>query len=472
MKYFKNLLTRTVQKLQNTSKNHSSLNDFVSKNYINDEIDTFKILIAGIFLFIIIAVVVIYMYISVSDILQNVDVEENLDPVKIVIPHPNSDTNIDDYKILHHTVKSGDALLNILTNTGVEVNEAYEIIHALEKNYNIKNLKVNQKIDIKYQTTLEPTEDDTMKERVVINEVRFLISPAEEIVVIKDDEGIYKSTKIDRPLTRYLMKYEFEVNSSLFYDGVKSGIPGNVMMEAIKYYSFDVDFQRDIRKGNKFVVLYESFLTEDGEKIRDGRILYTSLKIGRNKIQMYRYKSQKGYDIYFNDKGKSVQKSLLRTPINGARISSNYGMRRHPVLGYSKMHKGMDFAARRGTPFFAAGNGTITIRKRWSTWGNYIRIRHSNGYATEYAHASRFARGLRVGSRVRQGQVIAYVGTTGRSTGPHLHYGVLYKGKRTNPKRMKSVPSIKLRGNDLIRFREKVNQINKYRRNTPNQSKI
>ena len=173
---------------------------------------------------------------------------------------------------------------------------------------------------------------------------------------------------------------------------------------------------------------------------------------------------------YYNRKGQSVQKSLLKTPINGARISSNYGYRKHPILGYNKLHAGKDFAAPTGTPIFAAGSGTIVKAQYWSTWGNYVKIRHTSGYETEYAHASKIAPGIKPGVKVKQGQVIAYVGSTGRSTGPHLHYGVFYNNKRINPDRVKSLPTVKLVGKDMINFKDTMSKIDLYRLNIPNQN--
>jgi murein DD-endopeptidase MepM/ murein hydrolase activator NlpD len=217
-------------------------------------------------------------------------------------------------------------------------------------------------------------------------------------------------------------------------------------------------------------MLVESFYDESGKKVRDGNVLYSSLMLQNRKIEIYMHKVDNRVE-YFDSKGNSVRKSLLRTPINGARVSSGFGMRRHPILGYSKMHKGVDFAASTGTPILAAGAGTIIYMGIKGGYGNYVQIKHNNDYSTAYGHASRFNKKFRTGAKVKQGDVVAYVGTTGRSTGPHLHFELLYKGSQVNPAKVKATSGIKLVGKELVRFESSKNEIDKYRKNTPNQLK-
>ncbi|MFC1659099.1 peptidoglycan DD-metalloendopeptidase family protein, partial [Pseudomonadota bacterium] len=413
---------------------------------------------------------------SYSERIKYETATEQVEPVKIVIPHPNDILNIEEIKTLEYYIKPGDNLFTILLDLGIDNNQATDALSKLQKVYNLRYIKVGQKIILKYRVKLEETElidskTNAVKEFKTLEEIVLKISPEKNLVVARQEDGSYETEDVEKELTKYLVKYKGEIEISLFEDAMKIGVSPNVMMEMILLYSFDVDFQRDIRKGDKFEILYEIFYNEEGEKIRDGNILFASLKLRGEDLSMYRYVTENGRPLYFDENGKSIRKSLMATPINGARISSGYGMRKHPVLGYSKMHRGKDFAAPIGTPFFAAGDGVITIRKRWSTWGNYIRIRHNNEYSTEYAHISRFAKRIKVGSRVKQGQVIAYVGNTGRSTGPHLHYGVLYRGKRINPNRVKPVPSIKLKGSKLQDFLQNKEKVEKYRLNTPLQNK-
>jgi murein DD-endopeptidase MepM/ murein hydrolase activator NlpD len=213
-----------------------------------------------------------------------------------------------------------------------------------------------------------------------------------------------------------------------------------------------VDFQRSIRPGDGFEVMFEKLYTEDGEFARFGNVLYGKLVLSGTNLPLYRFTTKGGLTDFFGTIGKSARKALMRTPIDGARLSSGFGRRRHPILGYTKMHRGLDFAAPRGTPIYAAGNGTVVYRARNGAYGNYIRIRHNSEYSTAYGHMSRFSRKVRRGRRVKQGQIIGYVGTTGRSTGPHLHYEVLNRGRQLNPFRLKLPSGKSLKGAELVRF--------------------
>ena len=240
-----------------------------------------------------------------------------------------------------------------------------------------------------------------------------------------------------------------EINTSLYRSATNSGIEPNVILEFARIFGFEVDFQRDIRKGDKFEILFERFTDDRGKKIKTGKILYAFLDINNQKIQLYRFGKKNNYD-YYNLDGKSISKALMKTPINGARLSSPFGNRKHPILGFTKHHNGTDFAAPTGTPIMASGNGTV-IKAGWcGNGGNCVRIRHNSSYTTGYGHLSKFA--TKTGRRVRQGQIIGYVGNTGMSTGPHLHYTVKYNGKFINSQKLK-LPSGKiLKGNERKLF--------------------
>jgi len=234
-----------------------------------------------------------------------------------------------------------------------------------------------------------------------------------------------------------------EIKSSLYSAAIKSKIEPNIIVEFARIFGFEVDFQRDIRKGDWFEILYERF-EDDNNIVQDtGKIIYASMFVNGTEINLYNFKDGSG-DIGFYDlKGKSIVKSLMKTPINGARLSSSYGMRKHPILGYNKMHKGTDFAAPSGTPIMASGAGKV-IRARWcGGGGNCVKIKHNSTYQTVYAHMKSFARGIKEGRRVKQGQIIGYVGSTGMSTGPHLHYEVIVNGKKVNSQKLK-LPSGKI----------------------------
>ena len=224
-------------------------------------------------------------------------------------------------------------------------------------------------------------------------------------------------------------------------------------------YSFDIDFQRDIQKNTKFEISFETLINENRNEISYGRIKYINLKIQNKNLEYFLFKTDENFYDYFNREGKNVKKSLMKTPIDGARLSSNFGMRKHPILGYNKLHKGLDFAAPKGTPVYAAGNGVIEYANNNGGYGKYIRIRHNNEYKTAYAHLSGFKKGISKGKRVNQGEIIGYVGSTGRSTGPHLHYEIIFQNKQINPMKMK-LPSGKiLTGDELLKFKKNLNVI-------------
>jgi len=226
------------------------------------------------------------------------------------------------------------------------------------------------------------------------------------------------------------------------------------LAEIIRLYSFDIDFQRDIQKGNKLEIMYKILYNEQRNDKSYGDIEYVNLTFNKNNLEYFIFKTSEGFIDYFNREGKNVRKALMKTPLDGARISSNFGNRKHPILGYNKLHRGVDFAAPTGTPVYAAGNGVIEYANRNGGYGKYIRIRHNSSYKTAYAHLNSFKKGISKGTRVNQGQIIGYVGSTGRSTGPHLHYEVIYQGKAINPMKMK-LPSGKiLKGKELIKFTE------------------
>ncbi|MDA0902358.1 MAG: M23 family metallopeptidase, partial [Proteobacteria bacterium] len=393
-------------------------------------------------------------------------------PIKINIPHPSLSFNLDEEQLLEYRVKSGDTILKILFDLGVEDQDVFAIVNELKKVYDSRSMYAGQRIFIKYKVNIDYQKDggaENIDRKVVVESLSIAFSPEKEVVVSRKGDASYEAKKVTKELIKYTVKYSGEIKTGLFVDGVDIGIPPNVVISMINLYSFDVDFQRDIRGGDKFEVLFESFYDKDGKRVKDGDLLFTSLTLQRKSLDFYLHKID-GEKEYFDAKGNSVRKSLLRTPINGARVSSGFGMRRHPVLGYSRMHKGLDFAASRGTPILSAGSGVITYYGRKGSYGNYVQIRHNSNYSTAYAHASRFVRGLKKGSRVEQGQVVAYVGTTGRSTGPHLHYEVLYNGKQINPIKVKSTPGKQLKGKDLARFNIDKNQIEDYLNNTPNQN--
>ena len=318
---------------------------------------------------------------------------------------------------------------------------------------------------------------ENIKRNITIEKVVINLNNQQQIIIKKNQEqtseniSTYTASLKEIKLTLYKMRYFGVIKNGLFSDGVDSGISASTMMKMINLYSYDIDFQRDIHSGDKFEMLVESFFDENGKKIKDGNVLYSLIKLSNRQVETYAYQVGDRLE-YFDAKGNSMRKSLLRTPINGARVSSGFGMRRHPILGYSKMHKGVDFAAPTGTPILAAGSGTIVYMGVKGGYGNYVQIKHNVDYSTAYGHASRFNKKFKSGNKVTQGDVIAYVGTTGRSTGPHLHFELIYKGNQVNPSKVKATSGLKLVGKDLVKFELIKKDIDKYRKNTSNQYKI
>lgn len=435
---------------------------------------------------------------------RKLSVDKRLDrQIKINIPDNYRGFNLNENRQLEHKIKAGDTLLKILLDLDANEPDVFNVLSEMRKVYNPREIKVGDKFIIKYQVQLKysdkETEDSKEKpqqdksqdksqeksdlkstnktnRQVTIQNITFSPSAELEILITstKNSDGSYsyKSTKTEKKLTKQIVKYFVTIQNSLYVDGTEAGISPNIMINMINLYSFDVDFQRDIREGDKFEVLFESFYDDKGNRIKDGNVLFASLDLQQKRtIGMYLNTADKRNE-YFDAKGNSVRKSLLRTPINGARISSGFGRRRHPVLGYTKMHKGIDFAAPSGTPIFAAGSGTISYYGRKGGYGNFVQIRHNSEYSTAYGHASRFVKRLRVGSKVKQGDVVAYVGSTGRSTGPHLHYEIMFKGQAVNPSKVKSTSGLKLAGKELRKFLSAKEETDRYLKNTPNQNKL
>tara|TARA_B100001105_G_C22319528_1_gene411867 strand:- start:334 stop:1083 length:750 start_codon:yes stop_codon:yes gene_type:complete len=243
---------------------------------------------------------------------------------------------------------------------------------------------------------------------------------------------------------------------------MNKNIPENIIMEFVQLFSFDIDFQREIRKNDKIKIFYEKFIDKKQNFIKTGPIYFAKISLHNYSYELYRFQNiEEKYVGYFDSKGKSATKALMKTPINGAQLSSGFGMRKHPILGYNKKHRGVDFAASSGTPILAAGTGHIEFVGTNGGAGKYIRIKHMNGYKTSYSHLNKYASGIKKNIKVKQGQVIGYVGTTGLSTGPHLHYEVIFNGSKINPMKMKLPPGIQLKGNDLDNFFKEKGKIDK-----------
>ncbi len=349
------------------------------------------------------------------------------------------------------TIGSGDTMAGVLQKTGVSGSEAYAVIEAMKDIFDPRDIRPGQKVSVR----LDPVGLD----KYTLAETNIVIDPVKSVQLSKDNDGNFKASLIEKELEKNLRAGRADIKVSLYGSALEAGIPASVIADTIGVYSWDVDFQRDIRQGDHVEIMYEEMSTKDGDVVKTGNIIYARLNVNGQDIPVYRYEMKNGDVDYFTTDGKSVRKALMKTPINGARLSSGFGSRRHPVLGYNKMHKGLDFAAPRGTPIYAAGDGTIEKMGPYSSYGNYARIRHNSEIKTAYAHMKGFAKGLGAGKRVKQGQIIGYVGTTGRSTGPHLHYEVIKGGVQVNPRGVKLPQGETLQGQELASFKNYMNVI-------------
>ncbi len=351
-------------------------------------------------------------------------------------------------------VGRGDTLMAMLVGAGIPRAEAHEAIQRLRGRFDPRDLRPGQALLVE----LAPRAEGGVRLASLALDVDF----ARRLRLERTADGFAVRDMV-LPVVRRPRLVTGVVEDSLYVAGRARGVPDRVLMELVRLLSWDVDFQRDLQPGDRFEILWEELERTDGGARRVGEVLYGRLQVAGREIAFYRFERADGRVRYYGPDGRSLRKALLRTPVDGARISSRFGKRRHPILGYTRMHKGVDFAAPRGTPVYAAGDGVVTYAGRKGGYGIYARIRHNGRYATAYAHMSRLARGIRRGVRVRQGQVIGYVGSTGRSTGPHLHFEVLVDGRQVNPLRIRQPSSERLAGRELERFRRTVAAIDALR---------
>ena len=341
------------------------------------------------------------------------------------------------YEEIKYVIKNNDSIEKILKNYNIK-NEDIKEISVKLKEKKLSNIYSGRKLSLIYKKLQNNTNTVVNLVYPVNNTSSIEIRKSQNNFIVKENIlQLYKKEVVVRNV----------ITNNLYSSAVAVNVEPNIIVEFARIYGFEVDFQRDIRKGDWFEILYEKFEDDNG-KVRDtGKIIYASMYVNGEEINLYNFKYKKEEE-YYDIKGKSITKSLMKTPINGARLSSSYGMRKHPILGYNKMHRGTDFAAPSGTPIMSSGSGTIT-RARWcGGGGNCVKIKHNSTYETIYAHMKAFAKGIKEGRKIKQGQIIGYVGSTGMSTGPHLHYEVVVNGKKVNSQRLK-LPSGKVLKGDV-----------------------
>jgi len=336
------------------------------------------------------------------------------------------------YQKFNHKIKSGETFDKILNSFSIDKDEIIIIKKNLQKKVDLNKLNTRQSIKF----SLDKTNNK-------ITEFIFKVSNTEKISLKRNiEDDLFDQKTITIKLNKKIIFKENIILQSLYGAATNENIPANIIIEFARIYGFQVDFQRDIRKKDKFQIMYEIFLDENKKIVETGEIMFANLKLSGQDNSLYYFENE-GSEGHYDKNGKSVQKALMKTPINGARLSSSYGMRMHPIDGFNKMHRGTDFAAPKGTPIMASGDGIVKKAGWCGGGGNCVKIKHNSTYQTVYAHMSKFARGIKAGVRVKQGQTIGYVGSTGKSTGPHLHYEVIVNGKKVNSQKLK-LPSGKI----------------------------
>ena len=345
---------------------------------------------------------------------------------------------------LNYIIQKGDTIGKILKKYEVKNKEIQEVIKNYKKYGKPNQLLIGNKIDIIIKKNHSEEKNSIVKFSVPITK-------STTISITKNEDDKIVSKKIVTKLYKKKILSENIIKKNLYSSAIESEINPDTIIEFARIFGFEIDFQRDIRKNDYFRIIYEKYFDENGKFIKSGSILYALISANGREISLYKFGKDKDYG-YFDVNGKSVEKALMKTPINGARLSSPFGMRKHPIQGFNKMHTGTDFAAPMGTPIMASGSGTITRAKWCGGGGNCIKIKHNSTYETVYAHMSKFAKGMKVGKKVRQGQIIGYVGSTGMSTGPHLHYEVIVNGKKVNSQKLKLPSGKVLKNNERKEF--------------------
>ena len=345
---------------------------------------------------------------------------------------------------VNYEIKKGDTIGKILKKLNIKNSQIQKVINEYNKYGKPNQLLVGNIIDL-------VIEENISGDKKSISSFFIPITKSTSLEIKKSDSGKLESKKIITKLYKRTVVAENTIKNNLYSSAIKAKINPEAIIEFARIFGFEIDFQRDIRKNDYFRIVFEKFVDESGDFIKSGSILYAHMTVNGREITLYKFGNDKDYG-YFDSNGKSVEKALMKTPINGARLSSSYGMRKHPILGFNKMHKGTDFAAPLGTPIMASGSGTVTRAKWCGGGGNCIKIKHNSTYQTVYAHLKSFAAGIKAGKKVKQGQIIGYVGSTGMSTGPHLHYEVIVNGKHVNSQTLKLPSGKTLKDNERKKF--------------------
>ena len=359
----------------------------------------------------------------------------------------NKNSNLQNKKIIK--IKSGDSLQRILLKEGIPQSEINKIYSQIIKKFDLKKIQQGQDLKVILNKN---------NNQISISRLSFQLDSL-STVHLYSSQNDYAVKIIKKNLEKVNFLAQGVIQNSLYGSASKVGVDPEIIIEFARIFGFEIDFQRDIRANDEFKIFYERYEDDDGETHKNGNILFAYMKNNGREITLYRYTDAKKISGYYTADGKSIEKALMKTPINGARLSSVFGFRKHPILGYNKLHQGTDFAAPRGTPVMASGSGTVERASWFGAYGKYVSIRHNSTYKTAYAHLSGFGKGIKAGTKVQQGRIIGYVGSTGRSTGPHLHYEVLVNNKRVNSQRLNLPSGRSLSKQEMQDFNNQIKKI-------------
>ena len=355
------------------------------------------------------------------------------------------------------TVQKGDTLISILNNLGLNREQSNDLFYALKKHYDPRNLKIGQKLAA--NLSIHSRSGDIIR----FNSLTIEPAVGERVVAVLNENDEFEVSAVKDELIEEVNSATGSISGTLSGSMQAHGVPNRIVNKFISIFAYAVDFRHDVRKGDKFEIVYENYLAPNGKVVKSGNVVYAALILRKDKIAMYRFKSRDGNIDYYTEKGQALKKTLDKKPMSyrNARISSPFGKRYHPILRQTKIHWGVDYAAPRGTLVYAGGDGVVQVAKYNGAYGNYVKIRHNSEFSTAYGHMQSIAKGIRPGTRVKQGQVIGYVGSTGRSTGPHLHYEVVQNGRRVNPRTIRASTGENLAGRDLANFKNMVADLQK-----------
>ena len=355
------------------------------------------------------------------------------------------------------TVQKGDTLISILNNLGLNREQSNDLFYALKKHYDPRNLKIGQKLAA--NLSIHSRSGDIIR----FNSLTIEPAVGERVVAVLNENDEFEVSAVKDELIEEVNSATGSISGTLSGSMQAHGVPNRIVNNFISIFAYAVDFRHDVRKGDKFEIVYENYLAPNGKVVKSGNVVYAALILRKDKIAMYRFKSRDGNIDYYTEKGQALKKTLDKKPMSyrNARISSPFGKRYHPILRQTKIHWGVDYAAPRGTLVYAGGDGVVQVAKYNGAYGNYVKIRHNSEFSTAYGHMQSIAKGIRPGTRVKQGQVIGYVGSTGRSTGPHLHYEVVQNGRRVNPRTIRASTGENLAGRDLANFKNMVADLQK-----------